>query len=346
METTHLTIMLDKSLETSGFSGVISVRQADTVLYERAAGYADRSNRILNTLETRFGIASGTKFFTALAIGRLIAAQKLNFATKLKDCLALPFPRYSPDITIGHLLTHTSGIPDYFDEEKITDFNDFHLAIPWYALKGPRDYLPLFPDEAMKFAPGERFSYSNGGYILLGVVIEELTGRKYQDFVEQEIFKTIGMNHSGYFALNKLPEKTAVGYIEEGEGWRTNIYNLPIVGASDGGAFTTVEDITALWQAFWRNEIIPKELVEIYAQPYIKAGAKRKNLSYGQGLWISEDTHGHRYEYITGSDAGVSFRSSVHRSIELQITVISNTSHGVWPIWREIAAALENDTVK
>ena len=88
------------------------------MLYERAAGYADRSNQIANTLDTRFGIASGTKFFTALAIGKLIEAQKLAFDTKLKDCIALDFPRYSPEITIRHLLTHTSGIPDYLDEEK------------------------------------------------------------------------------------------------------------------------------------------------------------------------------------------------------------------------------------
>lgn len=343
---TQLAKILDNSLETSQFSGVISIRQADTILYEKAVGYADRSNHILNTLQTRFGIASGTKFFTALAIGKLIAAQKLDFATKLKDCLALPLPRYSADITIGHLLTHTSGIPDYLDEEKITDFDNFHLTLPWYALNGPQDYLPLFPNEDMKFAPGERFSYCNGGYILLGIVIEELAGQTYQEHVEQAIFQAIGMSHSGYFALNRLPEKTAVGYIEEGQGWRTNIYNLPIVGASDGGAFTTVEDIATLWKAFWGNEIVPKELVETYAQPYIKASATSENISYGYGLWISEDGQGNRKEYITGSDAGVSFRSSVNRNRELQITVISNTSHGVWPLWREIDATLEHDLMR
>ncbi len=264
------------------------------MLYERAAGYADRSNKIANTLATRFGIASGTKFTTALAIGKLIAAQKLSSSTKLKDCIALNFPRYSPEITTRHLLTHTSGIPDYYDEEKIADVDTFTLSTPWYALKGPRDYLALFPDEPMKFAPGERFSYSNGGYILLGVVIEELTGMRYQEFVEQAIFQAIGMTQSGYFALNKLPEKTALGYVEEAEGWRTNIYNLPIVGASDGGTFTTVQDVATLWKAFWGYEILYKELVEIYAKPYVKAETKREHTYYGHGLWIREDEGGNR----------------------------------------------------
>ena len=247
------------------------------------------ATRSRTRLATRFGIASGTKFFTALAIGKLIEAQKLSFDTKLKDCIALNFPRYSQEITIRHLLTHTSGIPDYYDEEKIDDFDTFTLSIPWYALKGPRDYLAVLPDEAMKFAPGERFAYSNSGYILLGVVIEELTGQKYQDFVEQAIFKAIGMNRSGYFALNKLPEQTALGYMEEAEGWRTNVYNLPIVGASDGGAFTTVQDIATLWKAFWGYAILPKALVEIYTQPYVKAETKADTPITVMGIWIYED---------------------------------------------------------
>jgi CubicO group peptidase (beta-lactamase class C family) len=346
MEHPQLTKTLNLAIEEHAFSGVISIRRQDTVLYERAAGYADRSNKIENTLETRFGIASGTKFFTALAIGKLIEAAKLSFSTKLKDCIALNFPHYSQEITIRHLLTHTSGIPDYFDEDKVTDFDNFTLSIPWYALRGPRDYLALFPDEPMKFMPGEGFSYSNGGYILLGAVIEELTGMKYQDFVEQTIFKPIGMNQSGYFAMNKLPEKTALGYVEEAAGWRTNIFNLPIVGASDGGAFTTVQDIRTLWKAFWSYEILPKALVEISAQPYARAKTQGEHTYYGHGLWICEDEGQNREIYITGCDAGVSFKSIVNHANELQVTVISNTTDGAWPVLEDIAAALKRESVR
>ena len=336
----QLVAALDASIETHAFSGVVSVRQHGRVLYERAAGYADRSNRIANTLDTRFGIASGTKFFTALAIGKLIAARKLDFSTRLRDCLALDFPRYSPEITIRQLLTHTSGIPDYYDEEQVTDPDHFFLSRPWYELKGPRDYLAVFPDEPMKFPPGTRFSYSNSGYILLGVVIEELTGLKYQDYVEQAIFRAIGMNRSGYFAFNRLPEQTALGYIEEADGWRTNIYNLPIVGASDGGAYTTVRDLATLWQAFWANEILPQELVEIYATPYVKADMEDENSYYGYGLWIDVEPGGQREVYMIGDDAGVSFLSTVKRASDLQVTVISNTSNGAWPVLQDIESAL------
>ena len=342
MKDNQLTKTLNNSIKKHAFSGVVSIRRKDTVLYERAAGYAECSNRVKNTLETRFGIASGTKFFTALAIGKLIEAGKLSPSTKLKDCIDLNFPSYSPEITIEHLLTHTSGIPDYYDEEKITDFDNFFVSLPWYALKGPRDYLAVFPDEPMKFSPGERFSYSNGGYILLGVVIEELTGWKYQDFVEQEIFKAAGMERSGYFPFNQLPENTATGYMEETQGWRTNIYNLPIVGASDGGAYTTAQDVAALWEAFWGYKILSKDLVDMYARPCVKAETEGENNYYGYGQWIREGESGDREEYFVGCDAGVSFKSSINRDTGLQVTVISNTTDGAWPVLGDIQAALKD----
>jgi CubicO group peptidase (beta-lactamase class C family) len=332
---------LDSSIETHAFSGVVSIRHLGRVLYERAAGYADRSNKIANSRDTRFGIASGSKFLTALAIGQLIAAQKLSLSTKLQECVALDFPQYSPEITIRHLLTHTSGVPDYFDEEKVTDFDHFFVSRPWYELKGPRDYLAVFPDEPMKFPPGSRFSYSNGGYILLGVVIEEVTGLSYQHYIEQAIFQAIGMKRSGYFAFNQLPEQTALGYIEETGGWRTNIYNLPIVGASDGGAYTTADDLATLWKAFWENEIVPQDLVGLYTTPYVKAETEGEDTYCGHGLWIDMKPGGQPEVFITGGDAGVSFRSSVKRSLDLQVTVISNTSTGAWPVLRDIEHTLK-----
>lgn len=340
MDQEQFTQTLDAAVAAQRFSGVVAVRRHGQSVYARAAGFADRSNQIANSLETRFGIASGTKFFTALAVGQLIAAGRLSLTTRLRDCLALDFPQYSPEITIGHLLTHTSGIPDYFDEEKVADFDQFFVGRPWYELNGPRDYLAVFPDEPMKFPPGTRFSYSNGGYILLGVVIEEVTGQPYQRYVEQALFQAIGMRRSGFFAFNRLPEQTALGYIEDADGWRTNIYNLPIVGASDGGAYTTAHDLALLWQAFWDNAIVPPDLVKLSAAPAVRAEAEGRDTYYGHGLWIHAAAGGQPEVYLIGGDAGVSFRSSVRRATGLQITVLSNTSKGAWPMVRAVEAAL------
>lgn len=331
---------LDAAIDRNGFSGVVSVRLGGEVLYERAAGKADRSNGIANTRETRFAIASGTKFLTALAIGRLIASGRLAISTRLRDCLELDFPqRYAPEITIGHLLTHTSGIPDYFDEEKFPDSDQFFVSRPWYELRGPKDYLPIFPDEPMKFAPGTQFSYSNGGYILLGAVIEALSGVRYQQYVEQEVLHPIGMSRSGFFPFNQLPDRTALGYIEDPGGWRTNIYNLPIIGASDGGAYTTVDDLTTLWDAFFDHRIVPRDLVEAYATPQVRAEAEGETTWYGYGLWIDRDDEEDPAISVIGGDAGVSFWSCRRRRSGLQITVLCNVSRGAWPVVKELKLA-------
>jgi CubicO group peptidase (beta-lactamase class C family) len=331
---------MEKTTSEKSFSGVISVHRQDTVFFEKAFGYADRSNKLANQTDTRFGIASGTKFLTALAIGKLIENGKLSLSTKLTDYFTHQFPNYSSEVTIGQLLNHTSGIPDYYDEEKITNFDNFALSVPNYALINLQDYLPTFPDEPMKFAPGTRFSYCNGGYILLGLVIEAVTGTRYQDHVTQEILKPTGMSQSGFFWLNKLPEKTAQGYIDDGMGWRTNIYNLPIVGGSDGGMFTTARDLSILWNAFFSHQILSKELVELYAQPSVKAESEGEGIYYGYGLWIREDEDNNREVYILGGDAGVSFKSGVDQANNLQSTMLSNTTGGVWGVIKEINASL------
>ena len=336
MEAKKLSPVLDKITLETKFSGVIYVRQSGEILYQKAFGYADRSNKIPNALDTRFGIASGTKFFTALAVGKLIKDGKLDFSSKIAELIPWDFQHYSREITVRQLLTHTSGIPDYYDEEKVDDFDNFSVDVPWHELKGPRDYLSVFPDEAMKFPPSERFSYSNSGYILLGILIEEVTGMPYRDFVEKEIFAPNGMERSGYFAMNRLPEGTAFGYVKDEDGWRTNIYNLPIIGASDGGAYTTIHDLEKLWEAFWSYKILSKEVVEIFTVPHSEVTDEGANKFYGHGIWIRKGDGLDTEEYIEGADAGVSFYSGVYRANNLLITVISNTSDGVWPIVRAI----------
>ncbi len=335
MKYSTLADKINSSIEKNNFSGVISIKEKGKIIYENAVGFADRSNKVSNNMETKFGIASGTKFFTALAIGKLIEEGKISLETKVFDIIKYDFPFYSKEITIGQLLTHTSGIPDYFDEEKVDDFDNFFVAIPWYKLREPKDYFPIFPQEKMKFLPGENFSYCNSGFILLAALVNEVSGIPYTRFVEEYIFKAIGMKNSGFFELNRLSENTALGYVEDDNGWRTNIYNLPIVGGGDGGAFTTVGDLYILWDAFLKFKILSKSLTELYIKPYIKAESEGENLYYGLGIWLCKKEKTLE-EYIVGCDAGVSFKSAIIRKNEIIYTVISNTGDGAWPIISEI----------
>ncbi len=328
---------IEKTANKTRFSGVIFIKINGTVEFEEAYGYADRSNKIPNTIDTRFGIASGTKFLTALGIGKLIDRGELALASRLCDCVNIDFPHISEDVTIHHLLTHTSGVYDYYDEELIEEVDNFQLAIPCFELKGLKDYIPLFRDGKMKFNPGERFSYSNGGFILLGIVIEEISGVPYIDFIQKNILELCDMSDSGFFAMDRLPERTAFGYIDEEGGWRTNIFTLPIVGSSDAGLFTTVGDMDKLWRGFFEEKILSKRLTNLFLEKTVRDKDSR---FYGRGIWIHHEEGKDPVHYLIGWDAGVSFKSTCP-SKDSVITVISNTSDGAWAIDREIMNHLQ-----
>ena len=332
----RLNQVIEGVVNETRFSGVIFVKIDGNVEFENAYGYADRSNKIPNTVHTRFGIASGTKFLTALGIGKLIDSGKLALTSRLCDCVNIDFPHISEDVTIDHLLTHTSGVYDYYDEELVEDVDNFQLAIPCFELKDLKDYIPLFRDGKMKFRPGERFSYSNGGFILLGIVIEEISGTPYIDFIQENILELCDMSDSGFFAMDRLPERTAFGYIDGEDGWRTNIFTLPIVGSSDAGAFTTVKDMDKLWRTFFEERILSKELTNLFLKKAVKDKDSR---FYGHGIWISHKDGKDPIHYLIGWDAGVSFKST-GPSKDSVITVISNTSAGAWAIDRAIMKQL------
>jgi CubicO group peptidase (beta-lactamase class C family) len=158
--------------EKSPFSGVIWLKERDKIIFAESYGLANRSEAIPNTLQTRFATASGTKTFTGVAICQLVEQNLLAFDTLLKDCLNISFPTFDPAISVHHLLTHSSGIPDYFDEAVMDDYEDLWKDRPMYSVRSLEDFLPMFQDRAMEFAPGEKFAYSNAGYILLGLIVE------------------------------------------------------------------------------------------------------------------------------------------------------------------------------
>ncbi len=310
----------EKAAETS-FSGVVSINRGGKHLYAEAFGYADIANKRKNNLKTKFAIASGTKLFTALGIGTLIDKEKLLLDSTIRGIFKKDLSYIDLKATIAQLLTHSSGIWDYYDEDLDIDSENFSVAIPWSYLQTPSDYLPLFENKKPKYPPGARFSYSNGGFVFLGVIIEHLTGRIYRDYIKENVFRPAGMQDSGYFAFNDLPANTAYGYKSNGE---TNIYNLPIRGGSDGGAYTTVGDIKKLWKALFSNKILSKELTKAYLSPHIII---EEPVKYGYGIYISKFSGMDMYFFV-GGDAGVGFDARYFPEKDLQITIISNKTDG------------------
>jgi CubicO group peptidase (beta-lactamase class C family) len=324
--------------EETAFSGVVSIFQGEKELYGESFGYADIANKRKNNVKTKFAIASGTKFFTALGIGRLIDEKRLSLDTTVREIFRKDFSYIDSQATIAQLLTHTSGIYDYYDEDLEIDSENYFVDVPWYRLQTPSDYLPLFENKKTKYSPGARFSYSNGGYIFSGVIIEHVTGQLYRNFIHEHVFAPAGMDDSGYYAFNQLPENTAYGYKSGQKGAReTNIYNLPVRGASDGGAYTTATDLHKFWTALFDNKILSKKLTKAFLSAHVIVDDP---VEYGYGVYISK-YNGMDMFFIVGGDAGVGFDSRYIPEKELQITIISNTTDGEEKVRDVIYAELE-----
>ena len=286
-------------------------------------GYANQSECINNTIQTRFGIASGCKIFTAIGICQLVEKGFISFHTKLKDCLEIKFPNFDEDITIHQLLTHSAGIPDYFDESIMDNFEDLLETNTYVSIKELKRLFIIIPKSNMMFAPGTKFHYNNAGFIILGLIIEEQTGIKFTEYIEKNIFNPIGMNDSGYFSLDRLPRHTALGYIkdETNQNWRTNAYSIPIKGGADGGAYVTAPDMLKFWVALFNNEILGKEYTKLLLTPHIQVNDKQ---SYGYGIWIETRENKVFKYHVMGYDPGVSFRSAIYPELGITLVIPSN----------------------
>lgn len=331
---------IDQVARNEHFSGAAMLKGKEGVLYQGAFGYADRVNERENTIYTRFGNASGCKFFTAIAIGQLVDQELLSFDLKLIDILEEEFPHFDEDITIHHLLTHTSGIPDYFDEDVMEDYEDLWKETPMYSITSLANFLPLFQHEKMKFTPGEKFHYNNAGFIVLGLVVEKLTGETIQSYIHTNIFEKADMKDSGYFALDRLPKNTANGYIDFKDGtWKTNIYSIPIIGASDGGAYITAPDMILFWEALIENKLLTETTTKLLLTPHVEVN---EEVSYGYGVWINyKDEQISKY-HVMGYDPGVSFHSTYYPQTGLKLAVPSNKSVGAKAIMKALEEHFNN----
>ncbi|WP_077622841.1 serine hydrolase domain-containing protein [Sediminibacillus massiliensis] len=330
-----LSRFIQQEMENQGYNGAAYIKKGAEVV-KAASGYAHRTDKRLNNIDTRFGIASGCKLFTAVAIAQLVEKGSLSFHTRLIDCLDHDFPTFDNRITIHQLLTHCSGVPDYFDEETMKDFEELWIQTPMYLLREPKDFLPLFENDEMVFRPGAEFRYNNAGYILLGLIIEQQTGMAFADYVKKYIFQKCGMNDSGYYALDALPANTALGYIAGDNGtWRTNTYSIPVKGGADGGAFVTVSDMITFWETLLGYRLLSKKHTDILLHPHISV---KGNVGYGYGIWVDQKDQEVVKYHVMGYDPGVSFHSAVYPEQNLLMAFASNTGSGTFQLMKAVEA--------
>lgn len=334
--------LIDSIVEPERFSGVVCLSGQEGVLFEAARGYANIADAIPNRIDTRFQIASGSKLFTSLAICQLVEQGKLELDSRLLDVVDIEFPHYSAEITIRHLLTHCSGITSYYEEAIHPDYEAVWRDYPVSKVQSPRDFLPLFRDKPMKFRPGERFDYNDGGYILLGLVIEAVSGERFHDYVNAHIFDRAGMTESGFFRSDQLPERTATAYIRDADRTlRSNVFAVPVIGAPDGGAYTTAADMEEFWRSLFGYRLLKQELTEQVFYPHVRTQLAAPESYYGLGLWMDGEPEAVHCWFVTGYDPGVAFNSAYYPGSDVMLTILANTNQATWPLLKQLELALK-----
>jgi CubicO group peptidase (beta-lactamase class C family) len=320
---------VDSVAEETGFSGVVRVDAGDEVELAKAYGLADRGHEIPNTVDTQFGIASGTKGLTALAVASLIEDDLLELATTARSVLGDDLPLIDDGVTIEHLLSHRSGIGDYLDEDADLDFADYLMPVPVQELATTEEYLAVLDGHPAKFAPGAEFAYCNGAYVVLALIAERASGVPFDELVRRRVSEPAGMHDTEFLRSDELPGRAALGYLEVNGVTRSNVFHLPVRGSGDGGIYTTVADVSSFWRALFAGRIVSGGLVAELLRP--RSDVPQQTRRYGLGFWLHESTD---VAILTGSDAGVSFRSEHDPVRNITHTVISNSTEGAWPIGR------------
>jgi D-alanyl-D-alanine carboxypeptidase len=246
--TNKVASQMDDLAAKDQFSGVVLVTHKGKTVFEKAYGVANKEKNIPNNLETRFNIGSINKAFTRVAIEQLVQQGKVSLDDKVEKFLpGYPNPDFARTVTVGELLNMTSGIGDFF--------GDRYQAADKSKLRTLADYLPLFADKPLLFVPGTQNQYSNGGYVVLGLIVRQVSGEDYYEYVKRHIFQPAGMKDTdSYLRSDDVPNR-AGGYSREAAGWRSNRSTLPERGSSAGGGYSTAHDLLRFAMALTEGKL-------------------------------------------------------------------------------------------
>lgn len=318
-----------------GLSGVVRVDVEGRTVFQEAFGLAYRSLGIANTIDTQFAIASGGKSFTAMAVMSMVQRGELSLDTTARSVLDADLPLIDDRVTVGHLLSHRSGIGDYLDEEVFDDSSMYVLPVPVHQLDTTEQFLVVLDGYPMKGEPGEKFVYNNGAFVVLALLAERAAKVPYHDLVAQRVLRPAAMHDTAFLRSDELPARAALHYLED-EGLRTNVLHLPVRGNGDGGIYTTAADVHAFWEAAFAGRIVGRDTFASMIRPSageFPAGERR----YGLGFWLDETTDA---VSMLGGDAGVGFISKRDLRGRFEYTVFSNKTRGMWPVSEAITALL------
>ena len=323
---------------SDAFSGVVRVTVGEDERFAGAYGFASRAWRVPNTMGTRFDTASTTKLFTAVAALQQVDAGAFGLDTSAIGYLGLEGTAISPDVTVRHLLTHTSGIGDDADEEAGESYEAIWRDRPSYSVLETADFLPQFAHRAPNFAPGRGCRYNNCGYVLLGLMIERATGRPYRDVVRADVFAPADMSSSDFLRMDRVNERMAEGADpirgddETIVGWKRNIYSYPPIGSPDSGANVTAADLVRFLRAVKAGRLLSPGLTAAFLEPHVPWKVRDGwTQHWGFGPWFRVDDGGALvFLQKEGINAGTSCVLRHYPDRDLTVVILSNLEMGAW----------------
>jgi CubicO group peptidase (beta-lactamase class C family) len=297
------------------FSGTVMVAKEGKPLYAKAFGLANKTWNVKNRVDTRFNLASITKMFTAVAVAQLVEQGKLSYDDTVGKLLPdFPNQEVAQKVTVRHLLSHTSGL----------------IGARALAEKAPLSINPRtidamvqpFAKEPLSFPPGQRFDYSNAGFILLGAIIEKVAGQTYYGYVKEHIFLPAGMTNTDFYVLDTDPPNLATGFKDGPNGTRLdNVFDIGVIGSPAGGAYSTGADMTKFHMALIRYKLLKQSSVETLWTG-VPAGPNRQ-ADYGYGAEI-QHVYGTRIVGHGGGWMGITNRFEMYPEKGYTVVVLSN----------------------
>jgi CubicO group peptidase (beta-lactamase class C family) len=342
-----MTAWLDDRAANHEFSGVAMGWVGGSPVFSHAAGLAHRGLAVPMTVDHRFRVASVTKMVTATTVMRLVERGVLGLNTPVVDLLEADSRPTSvtPAMTIHHLLSHTSGLANYHDEDDET-FDSYMACwdvVPPQRAREPGDLLPLFVDKPALFGPGDRYSYADANYIMLGIIVATVTGSTFRQVASEEVLEPAGMTSSTFDPLDSDPEALAIGYQTSDEpsgSWRTNTYANAVGGMPDGGLITTAADLGRFIEAFRNGAFVSDESRAAMLTVHGRSDEdEQEHYGYGMELWVDEHDEVMIFGH-SGSDPGISTVVSHFVDDEATIVTLCNYDRGSWAASKMLAAEM------
>lgn len=327
---------IDDLVKNELFSGTVLIAKDGRPIYTRVEGEACKRYHVPNQLDTKFNLGSMNKMFTSVAIMQLMEQGKLALDDKVGKYLpALPRPEIADKVTIFHLLTHTSGMQDYWDEI---------FAKPFWEIRTVSQMGELIFDDSLLFEPGTDFHYSNSGPILLGMIIEKITGQDYFDYVRENIYQPAGMVNSDCYAVDTPTPNLAIGYTHldyngselPADVWRNNLFLHVNKGGPAGGGYSTVEDLLAFDQALRHNKLLKQETFE---KMITGVSQRRENVRYAC-LFENKTVNGQTIVGHGGGAPGINSMLEMYLDSGYTVAVMSNYDYGAGKVVGKIRELL------